>query len=100
MQVEAEIRSDPARRAGRFVERWQSLDRQRAKFERGGNWSSEQGIRNRMAGMAKSLERDPQMESVLRNRKIELGLQRTTGSSIAHDLMNQLGLGRGRGLSL
>ena len=100
MQVETEIRSDPARRADRFVERWQSLDRQRAKFERGGISSSVQGIRNHMAGMAKSLERDPQMESVLRNRTIELGLQRTTGSSITHDLMNQLGLGRGHGLGL
>ena len=100
MQVEAEIRNDPARRADRFVERWQSLDRQRAKFERGGNWSGGKGIRDHMAGMAKSLERDPQMESVLRNRKIELGLQRATGSSITHDLMNQLGLGRGRGLGL
>ncbi len=40
------------------------------------------------------------MKSILRNGKIELGLQMSTGRSIGADLMDQLGLGRSRGLGL
>jgi hypothetical protein len=36
MRLEAEIRTDPKLRADRFVERWQGLERQRARLERGG----------------------------------------------------------------
>jgi hypothetical protein len=50
--------------------------------------------------MAKSLERDPQMESILRNRKIELGLETGRGGGVAHGLMEMIGLGRGRGLGI
>src|SRR5262249_1525620 len=72
MRLEAEIRTDPNLRAGRFVERWQGLERQRARLERGGEWQGERKIRDHMGAMAKSLERDPQVESILRNRSREL----------------------------
>jgi len=51
-----------------------------------------------MTGMAKSLERDPQLESLLRNRVKELGIRSSGGASLSHDLQNWLGLSRGRGL--
>ncbi len=100
MQVEAEIRHDPKLRADRFVERWQNLDRQRARFERGGNWQGEQGTRNSMAAMAKSLERDPQLESILRNRSRQLGIAMDMGRGVSRNLLEYLGLSRGLGLSL
>jgi hypothetical protein len=50
--------------------------------------------------MAKSLERDPQMESLLRNRSRELGLPIAMGRGLGRDLVDYLGLGRGRGLSI
>ena len=100
MQVEAEVRNDPKLRADRFVERWQNLDRQRATFERGGEWQAEHKVRNSMAAMAKSLERDPQMESLLRNRSRELSVPMPMGGSLARDLVQYLGLGRGRGLGI
>jgi hypothetical protein len=53
-----------------------------------------------MGTMASSLERDPQMESILCNRTIELGLETGRGGGVAHDLMKMVGLGRGRGLGI
>ncbi|MBU6298646.1 MAG: Ti-type conjugative transfer relaxase TraA [Alphaproteobacteria bacterium] len=100
MQLESEIRHDPKLRADRFVERWQNLDRQRLKFERGGNWQGEQSVRTTMGAMAKSLERDAQMESVLRNRSRELGIGIDMGRGVGRNLLEYLGLSRGLGLSL
>src|SRR3546814_4055289 len=54
-----------------------------------------------MAGMAKSLERDPQVESVLRGRTRELGFEMdmSRGRSVSAELTQQLGIGRDRGRS-
>ena len=100
MQAEAEIRHDPRLRADCFVERWKDLDRQRATSERHGDWQGECSVRNCMSGMAKSLERDPQMESILRNRSRELGIGMNMGRGVGHNLLEYLGLSRGLGLSL
>jgi hypothetical protein len=55
-----------------------------------------------MGDMAKSLERDPQMESILANRKRELGISFETGRRLGHELAfaHGLDLGRGRGLGI
>ena len=100
MQLEAEIRTNPNLRADRFVERWQGLDRQRVRLAHGGEWQSERKIRDQMGAMAKGLERDPQVESLLRNRSRELGIGMDMGRGIGRDLLDSLGLGRGRGLGL
>jgi hypothetical protein len=100
LQVEAEIRTSPALRADRFVAEWQGLSKARSRMERTYDFDGAKAMRADMAGMAKSLERDPQVESILRNRKVELGLEMSTGRSIGADLMDHLGLGRGRGLGL
>jgi hypothetical protein len=100
MQVEAELRNDPKLRADRFVERWQNLDRQRGRFERGSDWLGEHKARASMGAMAKNLERDPQMESLLKTRSRELGLPMATGRGIGHGLVEYLGLSRGRGMGL
>jgi len=100
MRLEAEIRTDPNLRADRLVERWQGLERQRARLERSGEWQGERTIRDHMGAMAKSLERDPQVESILRNRSRELGIGIDMGQGIGRDLLESLGLGRGRGLGI
>ncbi len=100
MQAEAEIRHDPKLRADRFVERWKNLDRQRTRLERGGNWQAERSVRNSMGAMAKSLQRDPQMESILRNRSRELGIAMEMGRGVGRNLIEYLGLSRRLGLSL
>jgi hypothetical protein len=100
MQIEAEIRTNPERRADRFVAGWQNLERQRLSFERSGDWQSERNVRHSMGEMAKSLHRDPQLESVLNNRKRELGISADMGRGIQHSLLDDLGLGRSRGLGI
>ena len=52
--------------------------------------------------MAKSLQRDPQLESLLANRKNELGIGTISGRSLGSELAfrHGLDLGRGRGLGI
>ena len=100
MQLEVEIRNNPQLRADRFVENWQGLHRQREVSMRAGNYNRTQSITERMGSMAKGLERDVQVDSLLRNRRIELGLHVGRGGGIAHDLNEYLGLGRGRGIGI
>jgi len=57
-------------------------------------------IKDRMGAMAKSLERDPQVESLLRGRRVELGLPSNMGRSVGQGLIEYLGIGRGRGLGI
>jgi Ti-type conjugative transfer relaxase TraA len=100
MRIEAEVRSNPALRADRFVARWRDLDRQRLEFSRSGDWQAERSIKANMGAMGKSLERDAQMESVLRNRTRELGIPMDMGRNLGRSITEYLGLGRERGLSL
>lgn len=55
-----------------------------------------------MRGMAKSLERDPQMESILANRKQQLGVTFDSGRKLGAEIAfhQGIGLGRGRGLGI
>ena len=46
--------------------------------------------------MAKSLQRDPQLESLLRNRMKELGLSSQGSASLSHDLQDYLSPSRSR----
>jgi hypothetical protein len=80
------------------VANWQSLERQRLRLEWSDEWPRAQGIRESMGAMAAGLKRDPQLESILRNRRSELGLHVSRGQSLAGELVDYLGLGRGRGL--
>jgi hypothetical protein len=100
LQLEAEVRADPRLRADRFVERWQGLDRQRSALHRAGDRTGADQVRDRMGAMAKSLERDPQVDSLLRARRPELGLPAEMGRSVGQGLSDYLGIGRGRGLGL
>ena len=56
-----------------------------------------------MAGMAKSLERDPQVESILRGRTrelgLEIGMERSRDLNLSRELSRDLGIGRDRGMS-
>ena len=102
LQLETEIRTDPNRRADRFVERWQKLDQTSQRQYQAGDMSGYKAMRSAMGDMAKSLERDPQLESILANRKIELGIQIESGRRLGLELAFSHGidLGRGRGLGL
>ena len=74
LQLETKLRIDPSRRAARFVERWQKLHRASDQRYAAGDYAGHRAARAAMGNMAQSLERDPQMESLLANRKRELGI--------------------------
>ena len=65
LQLETELRTDPQRRADRFVERWRKLDQTSQHQYQAGDMSGYKATRSAMGDMAKSLERDPQLESIL-----------------------------------
>lgn len=104
LQLETEIRTgmdiDPGRRADRFVERWQKLDRTGREQYQAGDMSGYKSTRSAMSDMAKSLERDPQLESLLANRKRELGIHVGSGRRLGAELAFSHGIGKGRGLGL
>ncbi|RWN21083.1 MAG: Ti-type conjugative transfer relaxase TraA, partial [Mesorhizobium sp.] len=106
LQLETEIRTgmdiDAGRRADRFVERWQKLDRAgRAQYQ-AGDMTGYKATRSAMGDMAKSLERDPQLESILANRKHDLGISVDSGRRLGAELAftHGIDLGRGRGIGL
>lgn len=102
LQLETELRTDPQHRADRFVERWQKLDRTSEQKYAAGDYSGYEAARKEMESMAKSLERDPQMESILAGRKAALGIRFETDRRLGQELAfnHGLDLGRGRGLGL
>ena len=55
LQLETELRTDPSRRADRFVERWQKLDRTSQRQYQAGDMSGYKSTRSAMGDMAKSL---------------------------------------------
>jgi hypothetical protein len=110
LQLETEIRTGrgadpgitPSARADRFVERWQKLEQTSQRQYRAGEMSGYHSTRSAMGDMAKSLERDPQLESLLANRKAALGIHMETERRLGAELAFSHGidLGRGRGLGL
>jgi Ti-type conjugative transfer relaxase TraA len=102
LQLETELRINPSRRADRFVDRWQELGHTSQRQYQAGDFSGYRATRSAMGDMAKSLERDPQMESILANRKRELGIAFETGRRLGQELAftHGIDLGRGRGLGI
>ncbi len=58
--------------------------------------------RSQMGDLAKSLERDPQLESILANHKKALGIGMETDRRLGAELAftHGINLGRGRGIGL
>ncbi|MFN5521730.1 Ti-type conjugative transfer relaxase TraA [Bradyrhizobium sp.] len=102
LQLETELRIAPSRRADRFVEDWQRLDQASQRQYQAGDFSGYRATRSAMGDMARSLERDPQLESLLDNRKRELGIAFESGRRLGLELAFSHGidLGRGRGIGI
>ncbi|HNN55374.1 MAG TPA: Ti-type conjugative transfer relaxase TraA, partial [Novosphingobium sp.] len=100
MQLEAEIRADPAQRADRFVSDWQRLGQARQAMQRDGDTKGAQRLTNRMTDMAKGLERDAQVESLLRSRTRELGIKTELGRDLARDLAASISMERSRSIGM
>ncbi len=108
LQLETEIRIgrsndasfDLNRRAARFVEGWQKLDQTSQRQYQAGDIAGYNATRSQMGDMAKSLERDPQLESILSNHKKALGIGMESGRRLGAELAftHGIDLGRGRGI--
>jgi hypothetical protein len=101
MDRERAALADPNVRAERFVNRWQELQGQRQEL-RGWQHDEARGkVETQMRGMAKGLERDPQVESILRNRKQDLGINHGRQSeSLARDMEQSLTRGRSQSMGM
>jgi Ti-type conjugative transfer relaxase TraA len=99
---EKEVRTNPELRADRFVERWNRYSRAAERAYVEGDYDKRRAYQDTMRNMAKSLERDPQMESILAGRKRELGIAIDSGRKLGAELAFNHGidLGRGRGLGI
>jgi hypothetical protein len=100
LQLETELRTDPQICADRFVERWRSLDRASQRQYQAGDMSGYKSTRSAMGDMAKSLERDPQLESILEGRKRDLGISFESGRRLGPELAFTHGIDLGRGRSI
>jgi hypothetical protein len=100
MQLEAEIRIDPFQRADKFVEGWQQLQRHREDLQRDGDSRAARKVGEQMAGMAKSLERDAQVESLLRGRRHELGIDTAVSRNLSRDLVDHVSFEQSRSLGM
>ena len=69
---------------------------------RAGDIAGYKATRSAMGDMAKSLERDPQLELILANRKRELGIAFESGRRLGQELAftHGIDLGRGRGIGI
>jgi Ti-type conjugative transfer relaxase TraA len=100
MQMETELRLHVTRRADSFVQQWRQLDRVRSHSERDGDSARAERARERMSSLIDGLHRDPQLESLLRIRRKELGVSGSAGANLSHDLQDWLGRSRSRGLGI
>jgi Ti-type conjugative transfer relaxase TraA len=98
MVLESELRSSPERRTERFVVEWRKLAREREvhRFN-----EDEVGVRRAEAGMTamgKQLQRDPQLESLLRTRTRELGIEIGMEQSLSRSIQDWFDRSRQRGI--
>lgn len=102
MDRERAALADPNVRAERFVQHWQKLDTERKTLTTGWHVEARQKVEGQMRDMAKSLERDPQLESALRNRGQDLGMGRNLQQNerVSQELQKGITRSRSQGLGL
>jgi hypothetical protein len=89
-------------RAPNEAARGQKLDQARLRQYQAGDMAGYRATRSATGDMARSLERDPQMESILANRKRGLGIAFESGRRLGQELAftHVIDLGRGRGIGI
>ncbi len=99
-----DVRTDPNLRADRFVADWNRKSQAAEQAYVDGDEPRRRVIQNSMRSMALSLERDPQLESILANRKSQLGIsvegRRSLGADLAFNHGIDMGRGRARGIGI
>lgn len=91
------LAAEVEKRAELFVASWKKESVQARKAP---TYAARDEARANLNDMAKSLHRDPQLESLLQNRRAQLGLDAVRGKTLPHDLQQYFGRGRGMGISM
>jgi Ti-type conjugative transfer relaxase TraA len=89
------LAAETEKRAELFVDKW---NKRAAVVKDAPTYAARDAARANLTEMAKSLHRDPQLESLLQNRRGQLGLDAMSTKTLSQDL--QLSLGRGRGMGI
>ncbi|MEL7153472.1 MAG: AAA family ATPase, partial [Pseudomonadota bacterium] len=100
MSKEAAVRTDPTLRTERFVRDWQRLSAARKQLEQQGDRAGVARVSAKLTQLAKGLERDPQVEGLLRGKARELGVDPKPERSIANELTATLTRERTRDLGM
>jgi len=100
MRTETKLRIDAPARADRFVAEWQAGSKQLREHKANYDDVSAKRVGAQLNDMAKSLHRDPQLESLLRNRTHELGLKSLEKHSVSQALQEYLRPSRSLGMGL
>ena len=102
---EEQVRRDPELRAARLVKMWNGLEAEHRRLKGWEHDAARGKVEDRMQALVAGLQREPQLESVLRTRQRELGIgpgswlgRMLQAPSLAQGLAQ--GMERGRGLSL
>ena len=94
MVLEGELRTSPERRADRFVEDWRKLARRHEALRFDGDDAGARRTQTAMSAMGERLQRDPQLESLLRNRTRELGIDPDPQRSLSQTIQSWLSRSR------
>jgi Ti-type conjugative transfer relaxase TraA len=99
MDRERAAQADPTVRADRLINRWQELREERQGL-RGWQHDEARGkVEGQMRQVTGAIERDPQVESIVRSRSQEIGIKHVgQGQNIASAMEQQLSRGRSQGL--
>ncbi|AJA07016.1 conjugal transfer protein TraA [Sphingopyxis fribergensis] len=89
--------AETEKRAELFVASWKE---ESLRARKAPTYAARDEARANLNDMAKSLHRDPQLESLLQNRRADLGLKSSATGSLSHDLQQYLGRSRGMGISM
>jgi Ti-type conjugative transfer relaxase TraA len=101
LRIEAQrVAAANERRADAFVDQWQRQSEQYRTLRKSSSAAASDKVRASLVNMAKGLERDPQLESVLANRRPQLGLDAMSTKTLSQDLQKSLGLSRGLGMGM
>lgn len=100
MQHEAAARTDPTLRSERFVSDWQRLSAARKQLEQQGDRAGAARVSAKLTELARGLERDPQVEGLLRDKTRELGIDPKPERSIANELTATLSRERTRAFDM
>ena len=100
MRAETKLRIEAPARADRFVAEWQAGAKQLRAHRANFDHARAERVGARLTDMAKSLHRDPQLESLLRNRASDLGLKTIEKKSMSQALQEYLRPSRYLGIGI